>query len=92
MLVLDTKSNALLATFAQHIVYYMETLQFKTTINCGGCVKAVTPTLNRLEEVTDWNVDTEHPDKLLNVQSTTGDRQRILEAVQKAGFEITPIH
>jgi copper chaperone len=25
----------------------MKTLQFKTNINCGGCIKAVTPTLNQ---------------------------------------------
>jgi len=25
----------------------MATLRFKTTINCGGCIKAVTPTLNQ---------------------------------------------
>ena len=66
----------------------MKTLTFKTTINCGGCVKAVTPNLDRLEEVESWQVDTDHPDKILNVESTTGDRQPVIEAVQKAGFEI----
>ena len=28
----------------------METLKFKTNINCGGCVKSVTPHLNQLEQ------------------------------------------
>ena len=68
----------------------METLTFKTTINCGGCVKAVTPHLDRLPEVTHWQVDTNNPDKLLKVTSTTGQRQPVIDAVKKAGFEIVP--
>ena len=68
----------------------MKTLKFKTNINCGNCVKAVTPHLNRLNNV-DWQVDTDHPDKILKVESETGDQQPVMEAVKKAGFEIAPL-
>lgn len=69
----------------------METLKFKTTINCGGCVKAVTPKLNQVGSIANWQVDTNHPDKILEVQSETGDQQVVMEAVKKAGFEIAPV-
>lgn len=36
----------------------METLQFKTNINCSGCVAKVTPELNETEGIWHWNVDT----------------------------------
>ena len=69
----------------------MKTLTFKTTINCGGCVKAVTPHLNRVSDVTHWQVDTDHSDKLLRVESATGDPQEVIKAVRGAGFEIEPV-
>ena len=68
----------------------METLTFKTNINCGGCVKAVTPQLNQVDSIASWQVDTENPDKILEVKSKTGDQQSVIEAVEKAGFEIVP--
>jgi hypothetical protein len=33
----------------------MKTLQFKTNINCGGCIKAVTPTLNEQAGAGNWH-------------------------------------
>ena len=69
----------------------METLTFKTTINCGGCVKAVTPYLNQLKGISSWQVATDHPDKILKVESESGDQQPVVKAVQKAGFKIEPV-
>ncbi len=69
----------------------METLKFKTNINCGGCVKSVTPHLNQVESIEDWQVDTNNPAKILEVKSANGDQQQVMEAVKKAGFEITPV-
>lgn len=66
----------------------METLKFKTNINCGGCVKSVTPHLNSLDEVESWRVDTDNPDKVLEVKVEEGFGQKVVEAVKKAGFEI----
>ncbi len=69
----------------------MKTLKFKTTINCGGCVKAVTPKLNQVDGIIHWQVDTDSPDKILEVQSETGDPQPVVEAVKQSGFEIIPL-
>lgn len=69
----------------------MKTLKFTTNINCGGCVRAVMPRLNEVESIESWEVDTENPDKILEVKSKTGHEQPVIEAVKKAGFDISPV-
>lgn len=69
----------------------METYKFKTTINCGSCIKAVTPHLNKLEGVEEWNVDTVNPDKVLEVKTNSLDAQQIKSTVEKAGFKAEQI-
>lgn len=65
----------------------METLQFKTNINCGGCVAKVTPSLNEAAGEGNWKVDTQNPKKILSVTSDKLDDADIIKAVQKAGFK-----
>jgi copper chaperone len=72
----------------------MNTLQFKTNINCGNCIKSVTPFLNALETVDRWQVYTEVSDKILSVEtdeSETEVTQQVIQAVQEAGFRIESI-
>jgi copper chaperone len=69
----------------------METLQFKTNINCGGCIAKVTPFLNQLEDVEDWRVDTNNPDKILTVSGEDITSDLIESTVQKAGFTIEKV-
>jgi copper chaperone len=72
----------------------MNTLQFKTNINCGNCIKSVTPFLNALETVDRWQVNTEVSDKILSVEtdeSETEVTQLVMQAVQEAGFRIESI-
>ena len=69
----------------------MKSVRFKTNIHCGSCVKSVTPFLNAVDEVEEWKVDTTHADKILEVQMEEEDEQLVIEAVQKAGFEIESI-
>ncbi|MBU6122631.1 heavy-metal-associated domain-containing protein [Hymenobacter siberiensis] len=66
----------------------MSTLRFKTTINCGGCIKAVTPGLNQEVGANNWKVDTANADKILTVNSPTAIAAQVVKAVQDAGFEI----
>ena len=66
----------------------MSTLQFKTTINCGGCIKAVTPALNQTVGAGNWQVDTANPAKILTVTSDQATAAQIVQAVEAAGFEI----
>ncbi|GAB3637817.1 hypothetical protein GCM10027422_34070 [Hymenobacter arcticus] len=66
----------------------MKTLQFKTNINCGGCIKAVTPTLNEQAGAGNWQVDTANSDKILTVSSDQLTAAQVVQAVKQAGFEI----
>ena len=66
----------------------METTKFKTNINCGGCIKSVTPFLNELDNIDTWKVDIENPDKILEVKLDDDNVELVIEAVEKAGFNI----
>ena len=65
-------------------------MQFKTNINCGGCLEQVKPHLDNLEEVSKWDVDTQNPDKILTIEGEA-DEAKIRQAVQEAGFEAKPV-
>jgi len=69
----------------------MATLQFKTNINCGGCIARVTPRLNEVKGISSWKVDTDNPDKILTVESESLSYEPIIEAVKKVGFNIQPL-
>lgn len=69
----------------------MKTVKFKTTINCGSCIKSVTPFLNELINVETWKVDVEDPDKILKIEIDDNDSDVIIQAVKKAGFEIEEV-
>lgn len=69
----------------------MKTVKFKTNINCGSCIKSVTPFLNALDNVDLWKVDTENPDKILEVQLDDEDDQAVIDAVKRAGYEIEEV-
>jgi copper chaperone len=60
--------------------------KFKTTIKCSGCVDAVTPFLNESVGQGNWNVDLQSQPKILTVESQVDD-QKVLEALQKAGYK-----
>jgi copper chaperone len=66
----------------------MSTFQFKTNINCGSCIKSVTPFLNELDNVDTWKVDTENPDKILTVELDDENVSGVVDAVKKAGYKI----
>ena len=65
----------------------MKRYQFKTNINCSGCVAKVTPVLNEVEQIETWNVDTANPSKVLTVETETLSYSQIKSVVEKAGFK-----
>ena len=72
----------------------MNQIQFKTNINCGGCIKSVTPFLNALEEIDAWQVDTAVAEKILTVETELSQieiEQKVITAVSSAGFTIQKI-
>lgn len=64
----------------------MNTLKFKTNIKCGGCIATVTPFLNKVQDIKNWEVDTVNPDKILTVQSENLDAGEIISAIKAAGY------
>lgn len=69
----------------------METLQFKTTIKCTGCLEKVTPFLNEQLQPEEWNVNILNPSKILTVNSDKMTAEQIEEKVKQAGFQIERI-
>jgi copper chaperone len=72
----------------------MNQIQFKTNINCGSCIKSVTPFLNALDEIDTWQVDTAVAEKILTVETELSQieiEQKVITAVSSAGFTIQKI-
>ncbi|MDR0265686.1 MAG: cation transporter [Sphingobacterium sp.] len=64
-------------------------LQFKTNLNCGGCVSKVSADLDSREGICEWNVDTSDADKILTVKSDGVSEEEIIEIIKKKGFNAT---
>lgn len=69
----------------------MKTIKFKTNINCESCIKSVTPFLNEVDNIDLWRVDTENPNKILEVELEDEDYSGVIKAVKKAGFDVEKI-
>ncbi len=63
--------------------------QFKTNINCGGCIATVTPYLDKAVGENEWAVDTEDKNKVLEVAPEK--KEAAIQAVREAGFTIEPL-
>ena len=68
----------------------MATQKFKTSINCGNCKKADTGFINDVPGIESWEVDTNHPDKILSVTGGVNVSD-VIEAVEDAGFDISQV-
>mgnify|MGYP001202678365 CR=1 FL=1 len=61
-------------------------MQFKTNINCGGCIAKVTPFLDETAGTGKWSVDTANPDKVLTVENETLSVEDIQNGLDKLGY------
>ncbi|MGO1650801.1 MAG: heavy-metal-associated domain-containing protein [Sphingobacterium sp.] len=66
-------------------------LEFKTNINCGGCVSKVKPALDSAEGIADWKVDIDNQDKILSVHAKGISQQEVIELVKEKGFKAEPV-
>ncbi|MDO3641481.1 heavy-metal-associated domain-containing protein [Mucilaginibacter sp. L3T2-6] len=70
----------------------METLKFKTNINCGGCIATVTPALDALKYIQQWEVDTANPDKILTVKAENNlTAVQVIDALKQKGYNAIAI-
>ena len=65
--------------------------KFKTNINCGNCIKSVSPFLNKEIDIDHWEVYTENPNKILKVQTDLG-KEEVVKIVEAAGFKAEPLN
>ena len=71
----------------------METMKFKTTIKCSGCIAKATPFLNEKVGKDNWEVDIENPDKVLTVKKDENITEgEVIKAVQEAGFRVEKLN
>jgi copper chaperone len=70
----------------------METLKFKTNINCGGCIATVTPFLNKADGIETWKVDTENPQKILTVETSHLNSEEVIKIINEAGYKAEKIN
>ncbi len=64
----------------------MSALKFKTNIKCSGCVAKVTPHLENVTGINDWEIDIINPDKILTVDAADASAEQVKAAVAAAGF------
>jgi len=68
----------------------MQTLKFKTTVKCEGCINAITPYMKTIQGIESWKVDLSSPDKILEVNVLNGESKSITDAVisglKEAGY------
>ena len=67
----------------------METLKFKSNINCDGCIAKVTETLDKAVGHENWNVDIKNPDKVLTLIEENLDEEELKESLAKLGYTIS---
>ncbi len=70
----------------------METIKFKTNINCGGCIAKVTPFLDKAEGIETWKVDTENPQKILTVETSLLKSEDVIKIINDAGYKAEKVN
>lgn len=65
----------------------MNTLKFKTNINCTGCLSTVKPFLDNKTDIHNWNVNLQHDERILTVQTDRLTADDVEKTVKKAGFD-----
>ena len=61
-------------------------MQFKTNINCGGCIAKVTPFLDQVAGAGKWSVATANPSKILTVENESVTSEEIEAGLDKLGY------
>jgi copper chaperone len=69
----------------------MKTIRFKSNLKCNGCVNAIKPGMESINEILSWRVFLDVSDKIVEVE-TEGDTDTIAKKVQniatKAGYKL----
>lgn len=70
----------------------MQTLKFKTSLKCNGCVNAIKPSIESISEIKSWRVFLDVQDKTLEVDYEDSSKDEMINAVKaavtKAGYTV----
>ena len=70
----------------------MNTIKFKTSLKCNGCINAIKPGMNVIEGIESWEVFLDVADKVLEVEynnvAENEIKEKIESVVKKAGYKI----
>ena len=70
----------------------MDTIKFKTSLKCNGCINAIKPGMDAIEGIESWEVFLDVADKVLEVEYNNvvenEIKEKIESAVKKAGYKI----
>ncbi|MBS1738746.1 MAG: cation transporter [Bacteroidetes bacterium] len=69
-----------------------KTLEFKTNLNCGGCVSKVQSDLDKATGIAEWNVDIATNNKVLTVKSKGITQEEIVAIIKSKGFQANPLN
>jgi copper chaperone len=65
----------------------MERIKLKTSVKCNGCIATVTPYLDNLEGLENWNVDLNDPERILTAEISGITAADVIAELQKAGYK-----
>jgi copper chaperone len=63
----------------------MEHIRLKTSVKCNGCIATVTPFLDNLKGLENWNVDLNDPQRILTADLSGIGADDVIAALKKAG-------
>ena len=70
----------------------MKKYQFKTNIMCSSCIAKVTPVLNEILGVNQWQIDIKDSKKILTVTSESANEKDVIKALEKVGYKAEEIN
>jgi len=73
----------------------MKTLKFKSSLKCNGCVNAIKPGMEAINDVKSWRVFLDVSDKIIEVETEGSEEEvakEVKDAVTKAGYRIEQVN
>jgi copper chaperone CopZ len=64
----------------------MEALTLKTDLHCSSCVNTVDPILSSDTSIKEYNIDLNHPDKLITIKGSSLNSQDVITRIRDAGY------
>jgi len=65
--------------------------RFKSNIKCNGCLQAIAPSMNGNKRITRWDVDLQHPDRIMTVETSNMNEEEFINLVQRSGYTIEKV-